>query len=69
MSVRIGMWSIKLAKELTSRGVSVWLDRTDIDPGAGWRDAIKKSIESGNFFLACFSWEYNDCERHRRRRL
>jgi hypothetical protein len=46
----------KLAKELTNRGVVVWLDRSNIDPGARWRHAIKKAIQSGNFFMACFSY-------------
>ena len=34
----------RLAKELRNRGVTVWLDRDDIEPGARWRDAIKKAI-------------------------
>jgi HEAT repeat protein len=53
----------RLASELTSRGVAVWLDRNKIEPGARWRDAIKNAIQSGNFFLACFSRESN--ERYR----
>src|SRR4051812_8885595 len=48
----------RLANELRNRGVTVWLDRNNIDPGARWRDAIRKAIQSGNFFLACFSKEY-----------
>src|SRR4051794_37873026 len=53
----------RLASELKSRGVIVWLDRNDIEPGARWRDAIKNAIRDGKFFIACFSREYN--ERHR----
>jgi hypothetical protein len=40
----------RLASELKSRGVTVWLDRKDIEPGARWRDAIKNAIRGGNFF-------------------
>jgi HEAT repeat protein len=50
----------RLAQELTSRGVTVWLDRNDIEPGARWQEAVKRAIESGKFFLACFSKEYNE---------
>src|ERR1700753_3338352 len=53
----------RLASELKSRGVTVWLDRNDIEPGARWRDAIKKAIRDGKFFLACFSREFNDRDR------
>jgi hypothetical protein len=40
----------RLASELKSRGVTVWLDRNDIEPGARWRDAIKNAIRDGKFF-------------------
>jgi hypothetical protein len=53
----------RLANELSKRGVIVWLDRNNISPGARWRDAIKKAIESGNFFIACFSKEYNERDK------
>src|SRR3954453_19417637 len=53
----------RLASELKSRGVTVWLDRNDIEPGARWRDAIKKAIRDGKFFLACFSREFNQRDR------
>lgn len=54
----------RLAKELRDRGVTVWLDRYSIDPGARWRDAIKKAIQSGSFFMACFSKEYNERDKN-----
>src|SRR5437899_1861677 len=44
----------KLANELRNRGVTVWLDRNDIDPGVRWRNAISEAIHSGSFFVACF---------------
>ena len=53
----------RLAGELKSRGVTVWLDRNDIQPGVRWRDAIKNAIRGGKFFLACFSREFNERDR------
>jgi hypothetical protein len=53
----------RLAKELRDSGVTVWLDRNNIEPGARWKDAIKKAIQSGKFFMACFSREYNERAR------
>lgn len=49
----------RLCDELTNRGVKVWIDRNDIEPAVFWKDAIKKAIREGNFFIACFSAEYN----------
>ena len=49
----------RLYQELTSRGIKVWLDRNDIKPGSRWKDAIRKAIRDGAFFIACFSKEYN----------
>ena len=39
----------QLAKELRDSGVTVWLN-DNIEPGARWKDAIKKAIQSGKFF-------------------
>ena len=47
-------------QELTSHGIRVWRDRNDIDPGARWKQAIRKAIRQGAFFIACFSREYNN---------
>jgi len=47
-----------LANELTNRGVEVWLDRNEIYPGTPWQYAIRKAIENGNYFIACFSKAY-----------
>ena len=47
-------------KELESYGIKVWLDRNDIDPGTFWEEAIRKAIQEGAFFIACFSKEYSD---------
>ena len=48
----------KLAAELRRHGVTVWLDRDDILPGADWQYAIRQAIEGGDYFIACFSAEY-----------
>jgi len=49
----------RLAATLRSFGIETWLDRDQITPGSRWRDAIRKAIENGAFFIACFSSEYN----------
>jgi HEAT repeat protein len=53
----------RLATELSSRGATVWLDRNDIAPGLRWKDEIRKAIKNGDFFLACFSKEYNERQK------
>ena len=49
----------RLYQELVSHGIQVWLDRNDIDPGSRWEQAIRRAIQQGAFFIACFSKEYN----------
>ena len=49
----------RLCQELTSRGIEVWLDRNDINPGSRWKQEIRTAIREGAFFIACFSREYN----------
>lgn len=53
----------KLVSELKSRGIKVWLDRNDIPVGTRWSDAIRKAIQNGSFFLACFSNQYHKREK------
>ena len=53
----------KLCETLKSHGIKVWLDRNDIDPGSRWKQAIRKAIREGAFFIACFSKEYNNVIR------
>src|SRR6266850_817931 len=48
-----------LTECLAENSINVWLDRESIDPGTYWKDAIKDAINKGEFFLACFSSEYN----------
>ncbi len=49
----------RLCKDLEAHGVTVWLDRKNIGVGR-WKQAIRKAIQEGAFFIACFSKEYND---------
>ena len=53
----------RLYQELDSHGIQVWLDRNDIDPGSRWKRAIRRAIQQGAFFIACFSKEYNVRDR------
>ena len=48
----------RLAAELRSAGIDVWIDRERIKPGEPWPDAIRHAISTGAFFLACFSDNY-----------
>src|SRR5438309_10689161 len=48
----------RLCQDLQEHGVHVWLDREQIRPGERWRLAIRRAIEEGAFFIACFSSEY-----------
>ena len=52
-----------LCDELTQVGIEIWIDRNDIKPGQRWKDAIRRAIRSGDFFIACFSQEYKSCEK------
>jgi HEAT repeat protein len=53
----------RLVTELKKHGATVWLDRSDIGVGSRWKAEIKKAIKSGNFFLACFSKEYDERQK------
>jgi hypothetical protein len=53
----------RLARTLGAYGIKVWLDKNQIKPGYRWREAIRKAISEGDFFIACFSVEYNNRTR------
>ncbi len=53
----------RLVRDLRSAGVEVWYDRDSLKAGSRWAEAIVAGIESGGFFLACFSKEYASRER------
>jgi hypothetical protein len=48
----------RLAEDLSSFGITVWLDRDSIKPGTRWKDAIRDGINQGAFFIACISRAY-----------
>ena len=45
----------RLVNELEAVGHSVWLDRKRILAGQRWADQIRRAIQSGACFVACFS--------------
>jgi|WetSurMetagenome_2_1015567.scaffolds.fasta_scaffold66568_3 hypothetical protein len=47
-----------LEDDLEKAGVEVWLDRKAIRPGSRWKTAIRDAIRNGDFFIACFSKNY-----------
>ncbi len=49
----------QLATLLEARGLHVWRDRAQLMPGVNWRVAIRKAIQEGMAFLACFSENYH----------
>jgi hypothetical protein len=49
----------RIAAELRAWGVAVWLDRTELEVGDRWKDAIRNAIREGEFFIACFSSAYS----------
>jgi HEAT repeat protein len=53
----------QLCNDLMKNGVNVWLDRNQICPGEKWKNSIRKAIREGNFFIACFSEEYNSRDK------
>ena len=48
---------------LRSYRVEAWLDRNEILPGQRWKEAIRRAIRGGSYYLACFSQEYFDRDR------
>jgi TIR domain len=48
----------RLYAELKARGLSIWLDRDAIEPGMRWQGAIRRAIQRGSYFIACFSDQY-----------
>ena len=48
----------RLVRDLRHAGVTVWLDRDAIQPGARWNEALESAIRQGGFFIACYSREY-----------
>ena len=53
----------RLIENFTSRGIKVWMDRNDLEPGMQWKPAIQQAIHQGAYFIACFSKESNAREQ------
>ncbi len=49
----------RLCQTLTAHGITVWLDRDNLNPGVLIQQAIQQAIAHSTFFVACFSKEYN----------
>jgi hypothetical protein len=49
-----------ICSEFKRNNVEYWLDRDQIDPGKFWKKAIRDAINSGAYFLACFSREFEN---------
>ena len=45
----------ELCDRLKRRGIEVWLDREKIMPGERWQVSVRRAIQDGAFFIACFS--------------
>ena len=45
----------RLHKDLTDRGLKVWMDKKDLLPGQNWKIFISKAIKESSHFLALFS--------------
>ena len=50
----------RIHQELESYDIKVWRDLQDLNPGERWKRQIRKAIQDGTFFIACFSKEYHD---------
>ncbi len=48
----------RLASELASAGIEVWLDRTRLNPAVIWKREIRRAIRDHDYFVACFSSAY-----------
>ena len=55
---------LNLKKALENRGVQVWMNREQIGPGELFKEELRKAIEKGAFFLACFSSRYLNRRSH-----
>ena len=60
----------RLVNDLKRSKIDVWKDRENIYPGVNWKIAIKSAIQSGQYFIACFSKEFHSRTRtHMREEL
>jgi hypothetical protein len=45
----------EIRRFLERMGINVWMDKTSLLAGQGWRDQLRRAITEATFFLACFS--------------
>jgi TIR domain/PEGA domain len=45
----------RLARELRTRGISIWLDQWDISPGADWNQSIDRALRETERFIVILS--------------
>src|SRR4051812_18601470 len=48
-------FSLRLAKDLISYGVNVWMDQLNIRPGAKWDYEVEKALEASQTILVVLS--------------
>jgi len=48
----------KLVSALEAAGIDVWFDKASLPAGVRWKSEIRRGIEAGDFFIACFSEDY-----------
>lgn len=53
----------RLVYNLRRRGVNVWFDRDALPPGVFWRDEIRRAVRDHEYFIACFSADFNARDR------
>lgn len=55
----------KLIKELQQAEIDVWMDTANLAPGVDFELEIKRAIENGIYFIACFSHHYWNRKKHK----
>jgi hypothetical protein len=53
----------QLCADLKNAGVPTWRDNDQLLPGDNWKLAIRRAIENGTGFIACFSRRFEDRSR------
>lgn len=47
--------ALRLYKQLTKRGISVWFDQAELRPGVRWKSVIAEAVRNSQFILALLS--------------
>jgi hypothetical protein len=50
----------RLRQALEVHGIEVWMDKSRLPIGGQWKTTIRTAIKRAEYFLACFSKEYED---------